>query len=92
MNLDANEFFPSSETAARSTAIDEQDLLFTRLRTNHQLATARSILHEWNTATTLSALTREWSTRYENQPIERKTCSLLLYNISSLRMCKRLGL
>ena len=46
MNSDANEFFPSSETGARSTAIDEQDLLFTRLRTNHQLATAQSILRE----------------------------------------------
>ena len=86
MNSDANEFFPSSETGARSTAIDEQDLLFTRLRTNHQLATAQSILREWNTATTLSALTREWSTRHENRPIERNGFSLLLYNISSLRM------
>ena len=86
MNADANEFFPSSETGARSTAIDEQDLLFTRLRTNHQLATAQSILRDWNTATTLSALTREWSTRHENQPIERNGFSLVLYNISSLRM------
>ena len=86
MNLDANEFFPSNETGARSTAIEEQDLLFTMLRTDHQLATARSILHEWNTATTLSALTREWSTRHENQTTERNGFSLLLYNISSLRM------
>ena len=86
MNSDANEFFPSSETGARSTAFEEQDLLFTRLKTNHQLATAQSILREWNTATTLSALTREWSTRHENRPIERNGFSLLLYNISSLRM------
>jgi hypothetical protein len=86
MNLDANEFFPSNETGTRSTTIDEQDLLFTMLRTNHQLAMAQSILHEWNTGTTLSALTREWSTRHENQPIERNGFSLLLYNISSLRM------
>ena len=86
MNLDANEFLPSSETGARSTAIDEQDLLFTRLRIHHQLATAQSILREWNTATTLSALTRKWSTRHENQPIERNGFSLVLYNISSLRM------
>ena len=85
MNLDANEFFPSNETEARSTTTDE-DFLFTMLKTNHQLATARSILQEWNTATTLSALTREWSTRHEKQPIERNGFSLLLYNISSLRI------
>ena len=86
INSDADEFFPSSETGTRSTTIDEQDLLLTMLRTDHQLATTQSILREWNTATTPSALTREWSTRHENQPIERKGFSLLLYNISSLRM------
>jgi hypothetical protein len=86
MNVDASEFYPSNETEIRSTTVDEQDFLFTMLRTNHQLATAQSILREWNTATTLSALTREWSTRHENQPIERNGFSLLMYNISSLRM------
>ena len=35
---------------------------------------------------TLSALTREWSNRYERQPIERNGFWLLFYNISSLRM------
>lgn len=86
MNLDANEFFPSNETGTRSTTVDGEYLLTTVLKTNHQLATARSILREWNTATTLSALTREWSIRHENQPIERNGFSLLMYNISSLRM------
>ena len=84
MNSDANEFFPSIETGTRSTTSDEGDHLFTVLKTNHQIATARSILHEWNTATTLSALTPEWSSRHENQPIERNGFSLVLYNISSL--------
>ena len=70
MNSDANEFFPSSETERRSTTIDEEDHLFTSLKTTYQLATARSILHEWNTATALSTFTREWSTRHENQPSE----------------------
>ena len=59
--------------------------MFTVLKTNHQIATARSILHEWNTATTLSALTREWSSRHENRPTERNSFSLVLYNISSLQ-------
>ena len=86
MNSYANEFFPSSETGTRSTTIDEQDLLFTVLKTNHRIATARSILHEWNTATTLSALTRNWTSRNENRPTERNSFSLMLYNISSLQM------
>ena len=86
MNLDANEFFPSSETGTRSTTFDEGDHLFTSLKTGYQLATARSILHEWNRATTLSALTREWSSRHENRPNERNSFSLVLYNISSLQM------
>ena len=86
MNSDANEFFPSSETGTRSTTFDEGDHLFTVLKTNHQIATARSILHEWNTAATLSALTREWSSRHENRPNERNSFSLVLYNISSLQM------
>jgi hypothetical protein len=86
MNSDANEFFPSSETGTRSPTIDRENLLSAALRTNHQIATAQSILREWNTATTLSALTREWSTRHENRPIERNGFSLVLYNISSLRM------
>ena len=86
MNLDANEFFPSNETGTRSPTIDGENLLSTVLKTNHQIATARSILHKWNTATILSALTREWSSRHENRPIERNSFSLVLYNISSLRM------
>jgi hypothetical protein len=86
MNLDANEFFPSSETGARSSTVDGKYLSSTVLKTNNQLTTAQPILREWNTATTLSALTREWSTRHENRPIERKGFSLVLYNISSLRM------
>ena len=86
MNSDANQFFPSIETETRSTTFDEGDHLFTVLTTNHQIATARSILHEWNTATTLSALTREWSSWHENRPTERNSFSLMLYNIGSLQM------
>ena len=86
MNIDAKEFFPSNETGTRSTTIDEEGHLFTSLKATYQLATARSILHEWNRASTLSALTREWSSRHENQPSERSSFSLLLYNISSLRL------
>ena len=86
MNMDAKEFFASNETGTRSTTIDEEDHLFTSLKTSYQLATARSILHEWNRASTLLALTREWSSRHENQPSERSSFSLLLYNISSLRL------
>jgi hypothetical protein len=86
MNLDANEFFPSSETGTRSSTVDGKCLSSTVLKTNNQLATAQSILREWNTTTTLSALTREWLTRHENRPTERNSFSLLLYNSSSLRM------
>ena len=86
MNLDANEFFPSNETETRSTTVDGEYLLSTVLTTDFQRETARSIIHEWNTATTLSALTREWSIKHENRSIERNGFSLLLYNISSLQM------
>jgi Endonuclease-reverse transcriptase len=86
MNLDATEFFPSNEIETRSTTIDDEDLLFTMLKTNYQLKTAQSILHEWNTATTLSALTHEWSRRHESLPTDQASFSLVLYNISSLRM------
>ena len=73
MNLNANGFFPSNETGTRSTTFDEGDHLFTVLKTNHPMATAQSIL-------------RQWSTRRENRPTERNSFSLVLYNISSLRM------
>ena len=86
MNSDANEFFPSSETERRSTTLDEGVHLFTLLKTNHQIATARSILHEWHTSTTLSDLTVEWLIEPENRSTERNGFSLLLYNISSLRL------
>ena len=86
MNIDAKEFFPSNETETRSPTIDGEYLLSTVLTTDFQRETARSIIHEWNTATTLSALTREWSSRHENRPTERNSFSLVLYNISSLRM------
>ena len=86
MNLDANEFFPSNETETRSPTIDGEYLLSTVLTTDFQRETARSIIHEWNTATTLSSLTRAWSNRHENRPTERNSFSLVLYNISSLRM------
>jgi hypothetical protein len=86
MNLDVHEFSPSNETGTRATNNDAEHLLSTLLKTDFQLLTAQSILHEWNTATTLSALTRAWSTRHANQPIERNRFSLLLYNISSLRI------
>ena len=46
----------------------------------------RSILQEWNSSATLSNLTREWSIKHENRSTERNSFSLLLYNISSLRM------
>ena len=85
MNIDAKEFFPSNKTGTRSTTIDKEDHLLTSLKITYQLATAWSILHEWNWASTLSTLTREWSSRHENQPSERNGFSLLLYNISSLR-------
>ena len=86
MNLDANEFFPSNETETRSTTVDGEYLLSTVLTTDFQRETARSIIHEWNTATTLSALTRQWSSRHENRPNERNSFLLVLYNISSLQM------
>ena len=86
MNSDASEFFPSNETEIRSTTVEEEDLLGAWLKTDHQLATAKSILQEWSTSTTLSNLTREWSIKHENRSIERNSFSLLLYNISSLRM------
>ena len=86
MDLDASEFFPSNETEIRSTTIEEEDLLCAWLKTDYQLATAKSILQEWSTSTTLSSLPREWSIKHENRSIERNGFSLLLYNISSLRM------
>jgi hypothetical protein len=86
MNVDASEFFASNETEIGLTTTDGEHLLSVVLKTDFQRETARSILHEWSTATTFSALTREWSTRYEIQPIERNGFSLLLYNISNLRM------
>ena len=86
MNLDASEFFPSNETEIRSTTVEEEDLLCAWLKTDYQLATAKSILQEWSTSTTLSSLTREWSIKHENRSIEQNGFSLLLYNISSLRM------
>ena len=86
MNLDANEFFPSNETTTRSPTINGEYLLSTVLKTDFQRETAPSIIREWNTATTLSALTREWSNRHENRPTKRNSFSLLLYNISSLRI------
>jgi hypothetical protein len=86
MNLDANEFLPTNETGTRSTTTDGEYLRSTVLRTDFQRETARSILHEWNRASTLSALTREWSSRHENQSSEKSSFSLLLYNISSLRL------
>ena len=84
--LRCKRILPPIETGTRSTTFDEGDHLFTLLKTNHRIATARSILHEWNTPTTLSALTREWSSRHENRPTERNSFSLLLYNIISLQM------
>ena len=86
MNIDAKEFFPSNEIGKQSTTIDVEDHLLTSLKTGYQLVTARSILQEWNRASTLSALTHEWSSRHENQPSERSGFSLLLYNSSSLRL------
>ena len=58
MNIDAKEFFRSSETRTQSTTTDEGDHLFTVSKANHQTATARSILHEWNMTTTLCAHSR----------------------------------
>ena len=84
MSLDANEFFPSNETGTRSPTIDLEYLLSTVLKTGFQRETVRSIIHEWNTTTTLSALTEEWSSRHENRPTERNSFLLVLYNISSL--------
>jgi hypothetical protein len=86
MNVDVSEFFPSNEKEIRSTTVEEEELLCAWLTTDYQLVTAKSILHEWNSSTTLSSLTREWSIKHENRSIERNGFSLLLYNISSLRM------
>ena len=86
MNLDAFEFFPLNESEIRSTTVEEEDLLCAWLKTDYQLATAKSILQEWSTSTRLSSLTREWSIKHENRSIERNGFSLLLYNIRSLRM------
>ena len=86
MTLDASAFFPSNEATIRSTTVEKEDLLCAGLKTDYQLATAKSILQEWSTSTTLSNLTREWSIKHENRSIERNGFSLLLYNISSLRM------
>jgi hypothetical protein len=86
MNVDASEFLPSNETEIRSTTVEEEELLRAWLKTDYQLVTARSILHEWNSSTTLSSLTHKWSIKHENRSIERNALSLLLYNISSLLM------
>ena len=87
MNVDASKFFPSNETEIRSTTVEEEEeLLCAWLKTDYQLATAKSILQEWSMSTTLSSLTREWSIKHENRSIERNGFSLVLYNISSLRM------
>lgn len=86
MNSDAPEFFPSNETEIRSTTVEEEELLCAWLKTDYQLVTARSILHELNSPTTLSSLTHEWSIKHESRSTERNGFSLLLYNISSLRM------
>ena len=57
MNVDASEFFPSNETEIRSTTVEEEEeLLCAWLKTDYQLVTAKSILHEWNSSTTLSIL------------------------------------
>ena len=47
MNLDASEFFPSNESEIRSTTVEEDDLLCAGLKTDYQLASAKSILQEW---------------------------------------------
>jgi hypothetical protein len=58
MNIDANKFFPSNETGTRSTTIVEEDLLLRMLQTDFQREIAQSVLHEWDTATTLSSDSR----------------------------------
>ena len=86
MNVDAPEFFPPNETEIPSTTVEEEELLRAWLKTDYQLVTAKSILQEWNSSATLSSLTHEWSIKHENRSLERNGFSLLLYNISSLRM------
>jgi hypothetical protein len=86
MNIAATPFLPSAEHTTLSTTIVEEQFLSKVLKTNHQLGTAQSILHEWSSATTLSALSRDWSIRQDARPPARTDFSLLLYNISSLRM------
>ena len=58
MNMDAKEFYPSNKPGKRSPTIDGEYLLSTVLKTDFQQETAQSILHEFNTATTLLTLTR----------------------------------
>ena len=86
MNISATPFFSSTEPITRTTTVVEEQFLSKVLTTNYQHETAQSILHEWNTASTLSALSRDWSIRRDTRPPARTDFSLLLYNISSLRM------
>ena len=86
MNISATPFFSSTEPITRTTTVVEEQFLSKVLKTNYQHETAQSILHEWNTASTLSALSRDWSIRHDTRPPARTDFSLLLYNISSLRM------
>ena len=86
MNISATPFLSSTEPITRMTTVLEEQFLSKVLKTNYQHETAQSILHEWNTTSTLSALSRDWSIRRDTQPPARTDFSLLLYNISSLRM------
>jgi hypothetical protein len=86
MNISATPFFPSIATTTQSTNFVEKQLLSNVLKTNHQLVTAQTILQEWNTTSTLSSLSRDWSICHVTRPTARSEFSLLLYNISSLRL------
>ena len=86
MNIAAPNFLPSTERTTRSTNFIEGQFLAQVLKTNYQYETAQSILHEWNIATTLSALSRDWTIRHDTRPTVPTAFSLLLYNICSLRM------
>ena len=86
MNISANPFLPSTDLSSRKTTIVEEQFLSKVLKTEHRHKTAQSILQEWNNASTLSALSRDWSIRHDTRITARPDFSLLLYNISSLPM------
>ena len=86
MNFNPNDFSPSDDSNT-SIAIDEEAaLLLTVLKSDFQHTTARTILSEWRTSTSLTTLIDQWTNKQEPKHQSYSNgISLLLYNISSLR-------